>query len=398
MPEIDPSILASVYDRHPARRMGFDELYAGLERELSAGNVVRTAGAPDGLEIFVYTNKCVYDRNWNLFSLISRGLVVNRPAARVVATPFPKFFNYAEVAATGAVPEGLPFEVTEKVDGSLGIAFEHGGVWRVATKGALASDQAVWASDYLRERCSTAGLDPGTTYLFEIVYPGSRVVVRYGFEGLVLLGAYDQSGDELGRTELTRAAAASGTRLVDAHAYESLEELAVVARALGRDREGFVVRFASGFRMKVKGEEYMRVHRLISRCGPLALWESMMAGDDLAEMRRGLPEEMWEDFDTIRTLLDVRLEAMVAEVTQAAEGVRHLSDKELGLLLQREGHGLSDLARDFVFACRKGDFRAAISRRGKVRDGLFRRMRPDGNRLSGYEPSAIMRRFGEEAL
>jgi len=398
MAEINPVILRSVYGRHPARRMEFDELYAGLEREVAAVNVARSAEKGSGLEVFVYTNQCVYDGNWNLFSLIARGLVVDRLARRVVATPFPKFFNYAEVAATGAVPEGMPFEVTEKVDGSLGIVFHHAGAWRVATKGALASEQAVWAGDYLNRQCSTAGLRPGVTYLCEIVYPGSRVVVRYGFDGLVLLGAYDEKGHELDRPQLTAAAGAAGMRMVEPHACNSLDELAAAARSLGRDREGFVVRFADGFRMKVKGAEYLRVHRLISRCGPLAIWESMMAGDDLAEMRRGLPEEMWGDFDAIRALLEARFEQLVAEVTEAAEGVRHLSDKELGLLLQRQGHGLPDLARDFVFACRKGDFRGAAGRRGKVRDGLFRRMRPDGNRLPGYEPSPVMKRFGEEAL
>jgi RNA ligase len=123
----------------------------------------------------------------------------------------------------------------------------------------------------------------------------------------------------------------------------------------------------------------------------------MMAGEDLDATRRDLPEEMLADFDTIRRLLGARLEALVDEVLAAAERVKDLSDKELGLMLKGPGHGLSDLARDFLFACRKCDFRAAARTKGRVRDGLLRRCRPDGNRLEGYTPSSLVTRFQSES-
>jgi RNA ligase len=54
--------------------------------------------------------------------------------------------------------------------------------------------------------------------------------------------------------------------------------LQLLCQKLPRDREGFVVRFASGLRIKLKGEQYCRIHKLISRCTPLALWDAMMPG------------------------------------------------------------------------------------------------------------------------
>ena len=122
-----------------------------------------------------------------------------------------------------------------------------------------------------------------------------------------------------------------------------------------------------------------------------------MAGDNLEAMRREMPEEMLADFDAIRKLLEAKLEALVAEVLAAAERVAGMSDKELGLLLQREGHGYPGVVRDFLFSCRKGDFRAAAARPGRVRAGLFGLFRPDGNRLEEYTPSTTMTRFREEA-
>ena len=60
----------------------------------------------------------------------------------VRATPFPKLFNYGEFGI--ALPDA-PFEVFDKLDGSLGIVFHDGARWRVVTKGAFDSAQARWA-------------------------------------------------------------------------------------------------------------------------------------------------------------------------------------------------------------------------------------------------------------
>ena len=390
---IDPDTLARVYGRHPARTMPFDELSAGLDAEVARQNVFRVR---DGaLELFVYTTACVFERRWGLFSLMSRGLVIDRAAGAVVATPFPKFFNLGEVI--DSVPD-LPFDVTEKVDGSLGIVFRHDNTWRVATKGAFRSDQALWATRHLNEHCRPAALSPDTTYLCEIVYPENRIVVPYDYAGLVLLGAYDAEGDELSRDALAAVAGAAGFRLAGSEHHGSLDELIDVARRLPCQVEGFVVRFANGLRLKFKGEEYCRIHRLISRCTPLTIWESMLAGDDLDATRRDMPEEVLADFDAIRRLLEARLAALVDDVLDAAERTRHLSNKDLGLLVQSEGHGgLSEAARDFVFAGRKADLRAQLARPGRVRDAVFRHLRPAGNRLPGYEPSTAMNRFREES-
>ena len=75
-------------------------------------------------------------------TLAARGLILDHAARRIVATPFPKFFNAGE--RDGTIPD-LPFETTEKLDGSLIIIFHHRGRWRTATTGAFDSDQAVWA-------------------------------------------------------------------------------------------------------------------------------------------------------------------------------------------------------------------------------------------------------------
>ncbi|MGL1080507.1 RNA ligase, partial [Vibrio parahaemolyticus] len=83
-----------------------------------------------------------YDSAWDPVTTAARGLILDLEDRRIVATPFPKFFNAGE---RGEPIPDLPFIATEKLDGSLIIIFHHRGRWRTATKGAFASAQAQWA-------------------------------------------------------------------------------------------------------------------------------------------------------------------------------------------------------------------------------------------------------------
>ena len=370
---------------HPARQMPFDQLIAGLEHAHGLGFVYRRPDPASGLQLFAYTPRCVYEDGWDAFTLVARGLILDPAAQAIVATPFPKFFNVGE--RHGDVPD-LPFEAFEKLDGSLIIAFHHGGRWRAATKGAFESEQALWAQARLDAATLTA-LTPGTTYLMEAVYPENRIVVRYTDPALVMLAAYDATGRELTYDEVQATCAALGWRAAHRHAFLSIPDMVAHAATLPRDDEGFVIRFSNGVRLKLKGAEYRRIHALISRCTPLAMWEAMAAGSDLGMIRRDLPEEFWTDFDSIVRLLHARIAALEARVAKVAAAVAHLSDKELGLALPSQ----PDDVRPYLFGFRKT---GGIT--GKSRDSLMRSIRPAGNALPGYVPSfAIGRALADAA-
>ncbi|HZL35488.1 MAG TPA: RNA ligase [Tepidisphaeraceae bacterium] len=389
---LDPTLLKELLGRHPARRMAYDVLRKGLARGVEARDILVSRDA--GLELYAYSSTCQFEQHWDLFSLIARGLILDPAERRVVATPFPKFFNFNE---GGIMLPDEPFEATAKIDGSLGIVFHHRGQWRVTTRGQLTSGQGKWATDYLRGQVQCDALTPGVTYLAEIVYPENRIVIPYDFAGLVLLGAYDEAGDELPRPALQAVAQAAGLRITQAIAGSSFEQLLAIAGQLTRDEEGFVIRFQSGLRTKLKGEAYCRVHRLICNCTPLALWDAMMNVQDLDAMRPDLPEEMRGDFDTIRRLLEARFAGLIEQVRTAHEQTRHANDKELGLIIQDPAAPLSDVQRKFLFACRKQNFLAAALLPGEWRQKAFRLIRPGGNRLPGYTPSNVMSRFEAES-
>ncbi len=377
--------------QHFARTVPFDDLVNGLYKEVERGNV-RTQAGVGGLVMFSYSEQCVHDRAWNQFSLISRGLVLDLIHRCVVATPFPKFFNYGEGQRPNEPMEPLPdepFTATEKIDGSLIIVFFHNGAWECCTRGSFNSDQAQWAQRWLDQHPGwTAEFTPGHTYLFEVIYVANRIVVSYPYEGLVLLGAYDDEGYEYYRETLVGISLSRHEyRVADLVMGESLADLLTIAESLSAGDEGFVVRFQSGRRIKIKGAEYCRVHRLVSRVTPLAVWEMLLHGDDLRAVEAQLPEEFQTDLKNIERLLQGHLRALQFDVQLDCHLTTELSDKELG---QSNNPNVK-----WIFAARKKNLWQQLEQPGSLlRQRFYEQFRPTGNNLPGYQPTSAVNRFG----
>ena len=393
---MEKELLQSLEGRHPAFEMPFHELLTGLTLEVEAGNVSMRE-SDDGLQIYCYTMQCTVEKSWNVFSLISRGLILDIENEVVVATPFPKFFNYGEALY---VPDE-PFVTTEKMDGSLGILFHHNGKWRVATKGSFQSDQAVWAMEYVKNKVDTSWLHPKSTYLVEIIYPENRIVIPYLEDGLFLLAIYmDGYEFDRGFKKPYEAGYKAGLKEVNICSFENVDEIIEYSKTLNKFEEGFVVRFENGYRLKIKGDSYCRIHRLISNCTPLFIWNCLRACDNLDLIRAELPEEFHTDFDNIRQLLKAKFYKSLSQIEDGFEKCKCLSDKELGLLLHNAeaSQRFSDVQKQFIFACRKNDFLKKVWTKGKERDRLFKSLRPKANVLEGFIPSNVMNRFTEESI
>lgn len=369
---------------HPARVMNFDQLYQGLEQACAKNNVYKRFDQETGRVLYCYTKTCVYDNAWDEFSTLARGLILDPANKQVVATPFPKFFNVGE---RGRAIPALAFDTYEKVDGSLEIIHYHSGKWRAATKGSFESTQAQWAENLLSS-INTDSLDKGTTYLAEALYPENRIVIRYEEVGLVLLGAYTNDGRELTYDELETVGDNMDWRVAKRYHWDSFADLVAHTKDLPATQEGYVLHFSNSERQKLKGDEYCRIHAMISNCTPLNIWESMSVGADMEAYRKDLPEEFLSDFDGIRSCLQLKLDTIINRVQAEAEKVAHLSDKELGLTLKQYPEDV----RSFLFSWRKsqGNFDP------KTRMALFRVLRPTGNVLPGYTPSYAMERARDE--
>jgi RNA ligase len=285
------------------------------------------------LTIWNYSPKVQYEKLWDEITLQCRGLVTNSDG-KIIARPFGKFFNYEEHENINIPNE--TFDVYEKMDGSLGILFNYRDEWIMATRGSFISEQSIKATEILK-KYKYKYLPSDCTYLFEIIYPQNRIVVNYGDdEKLVLLGSiqtnstldvvegyeyniYNESYEELG-FELVKK-------------YDGITDFTVIKKDISDSKEGFVIRFKNGFRMKIKGDEYCRLHHILTNISNRDIWEYLKDGKPLDDILDKVPDEFYDwvkttvsDLQNKFNLIKIEVEEEFKELINKKEFAEKIKD------------------------------------------------------------------------
>lgn len=271
------------------------DLQRGMEEKL-----INRRESGDGLSIYNYSDSAMYTPGaWdNPAVRICRGLIVEDRTQKVIARPWVKFFNHGQVES-GELDPTAAVEVTDKLDGSLGIVYAFDGQVRVATRGSFESDQALWATEWInshwpfhRTRGDILQLLKFTTLLVEIIYPENRIVCDYGnFQGLVLIGAVDiDSGKYLSPYDRLFHYVWKAKR-TPAFPYRNLREALEATPREGA--EGLCIRYLDEPKIvKFKQEDYIRLHRIVTGLSERSVWEHMMGGGSLEDLLAPLPDEL----------------------------------------------------------------------------------------------------------
>jgi len=171
------------------------------------------------------------------------------------------------------------------------------------------------------------------TYMFEIIYPENRIVVDYGDEEkLVFLGAvHTKLGfeipphDELG-FDIPECLGLFSTK----HNILDLMDLEEP------NKEGFVLRWpGSGIRLKIKFNEYLHLHRLVTGISARVVWEHLRDNHPMHYLYENTPDEFadWLN-EVVNTLLDNYNKITTASAELFAS-VKHIeSRKEFALAIK----------------------------------------------------------------
>ncbi len=305
------------------------------------------------LKIYTYSRKCQYDRIWDEYTTMCRGLITDNEG-NIIARPFGKFFNLDELPTLGIELPTCNYEVEEKMDGSLGILYTWEGVNYIATKGSFASEQSKEGTKMLHEAgLKLTTLNPRHTHLFEIIYPENRIVVDYkGSRKLVYLGAIDnETGKDVPRTEVPSVFYERfSIPVIFEFPLERIKELE------NNDDEGVVIHYSNGFRVKVKFEEYLRIHRIVTGVTTKALWEFLRDGTDIRPYLEKVPEEfsIWIKDKLIELTMEyVRLSRLVANTIYTIDKQhKPESDKEFAKILFEQYN--DEKIDGLVFSLRSG--------------------------------------------
>lgn len=272
------------------------------------------------LTIWNYSRTTQFEGMWDEITIMCRGLVTDDETGEIVARPFKKFWNIEEKKHTPT----KDFYVLEKMDGSLGIVFNYKGEWIFASRGSFISDQALKGIEFMDEKIHELlafPLDTRYTYMFEIIYKENRIVVDYkDYEGLVLLGVIDtETGSEMPYEWIN-----DYSMLFDiVPIYPGIEDISKLKSSVKDDAEGFVVVFSNGDKMKVKGEEYFRLHKIMTEVSTTAVWGVLSNGDSYEDLLIDVPDEF-----------DKKIKEYIKELRESYEIHRYEFVSRFGMYLE----------------------------------------------------------------
>lgn len=277
-----------------------------LQKRIDGGYIRVQKHPTFDLWIYNYTEKAQFENAWDDETMSCRGLIMDRNY-NVIARPFKKFFNLDEFVNKGGQLPAEEFEVFDKLDGSLGISYFWEGNFYLATRGSFTSDKAIEGTKMLNEKRKEMllnyGVDllPTWTYLFEIIYPENRIVVNYGDKRDIVLLAVVKT--ETGEEDAYDHMLKYNPCLTMVGAWYGMKDLEEIKNTQWENKEGFVIRFKSGMRVKVKFDEYVRLHRLITGINARHIWELLKNEQSFEEILTRIPDEFYKWVTDTRDVL-----------------------------------------------------------------------------------------------
>lgn len=185
-----------------------------------------------------------------------------------------KFGNYGEpYAATNQLDWTQGVDIQEKIDGSICRVWYDRNEWHLSTNNVIDAKTATCGnSTFFNTFCRVLGtsfesfcllLNEKYCYWFELVSHDNPIVIRYAEEAIYYLGARNMQTLE----ECEKPFIAANLSFPKHYTYHSLAECIEAAHHLGDDEEGYVVvgrnkEDGSFLRIKIKGDEYLKLHKM----------------------------------------------------------------------------------------------------------------------------------------
>lgn len=318
-----------------------------IEQKVNDGLLSKRKHPTLDLWIYNYTPECQFSQKWDEITLMCRGLILDQHH-QIVARPFSKFFNYTESPHQNllykVISEQQPFVVSEKMDGSLGIVSWYNGQWIVATRGSFESEQAIRAQKFVEDlnwEVFEKESYENVTFLFEIIYKDNRIVLDYqDFEGLVLLSiVFNENGSEMSPIFVQEIAGKLGCRYPETYMYKKLTDiLEDINTPLFKGKEGVVVCWhqynSAPFRIKIKTEEYVLLHKVITQINEHRIWETLKDSKE-KELESILPDEIYEWYNSIVVQLhqnyNMIYQQVLSDYNSLMQSFKDRTRKELAL-------------------------------------------------------------------
>jgi len=232
-----------------------------------------------------------------------RSIVIDLKREAIVTSPFKKFANLNEWEENSVdnirheIESAKSVEITNKLDGSLQVARWYNGElfmtgsqsldwrnsWRLESgRKMLLSNPAY--SNMLRE-------NPSITFMFEFISLADAHVVKYdkNQEGLYLIGMRDSTtGKQFSYKEIKEYADKYSIPMTEIFNKTFDEVLEEIKYRKSDECEGFVLNI-DGHMLKVKTDDYVKLHKILSKLSSINLIIQNIADDKIDDLFAKVP-------------------------------------------------------------------------------------------------------------
>ena len=248
------------------------------------------------LLVFNYTPKTQFEKAFGDYPVLRlcRGLVLDT-SGNIVLRPYEKFFNYSEHAKSELPIGDNNFVIETKLDGSLLIVGRFMDTVVYSTRGSFYSDQALMGAKLFKELYHEDWIEPGYTYLFELIGPSNRIVNQYAEDTLVLHGVLNTANGldvEVDKPfQKVPSHEVHGAVFGD-ELYEKLVSLNIP------NEEGFVLKVKEEglptWMCKIKFADYCVLHKIVTGLSSKGVWEMLRDDKSFDEILELVPDEFFE--------------------------------------------------------------------------------------------------------
>lgn len=246
-----------------------------------------------------------YEEFWDAydcFYMECRSVVINVITDELVLTPFRKFRNLNECEENSLenianrIKNAKCVEFSNKLDGSMQSATYYNGDYIMSGSMALDKENSWRLADGYRmldERYKKMLSDcDWYTFIFEYISMNDAHVVNYTKEqeGLYLIGARDmRDGSEMTYAEIIEIAKEYNIPTTEVYNKTLDQAMADVSKYKSNDKEGFVVNI-DGYKVKIKCDDYVNIHRVLSAISSINLIIKNIADDTFDDMLSKIPQ------------------------------------------------------------------------------------------------------------
>jgi len=97
----------------------------------------------------------------------------------------------------------------------------------------------------------------------------------------------------------------------------------------GNEQEGFVAKYSNGLRVKIKCEDYIRLHKLLNGITPRNIFESLVSGQRLSQtLVNQIPDESYNEVVEFEQKLLAKYDEIYKIAKDTYEKVKSIGDRK----------------------------------------------------------------------